>query len=547
MTKFSYIFSVLLSVLIAFSSCDDLLNVDSKRLTAEDEYRLSTPGDSVYSMFGLLTQLQKLGDSYVLLGELRADLMDVTENSDPDLRKINQLEVNQTNSFVNIKNYYAVINNCNYILQHLDTAYVDKGKKLQLRQFAAVKAIRAWTYMQIALNFEKVKYYTDPILTIEDAAKTFPEYNMAELTPLLIADLEPVKDVDVPSMGNIGNYNSAFSFFPVRFVLGDLYLWMGALDNNNISYYEKAATQYRQLMFDKRIVIDKNNYSYWIPVNNTISSNAYLYWQRAFTLGSGEVISTITCPTEYGQTFLLDTLNNQHRIAASQLAINNWNSQTYYLNEASNAMGDLRQYGSVSYSPATNAKLSSDYYFSGVTAANSLIYKFKIYEQNVIVYRSALLYLRYAEAVNRLGKPNLAFAVLKYGLNSTNIFDTDMIPLKERSEATLPSYMAFSDMRFANNVGVRMRGLGNMDKDTTFFVIREQATLADSVLYVEDVIQQELALETAFEGNRFHDLMRFAIRRDDNEYLANIIAPKHGNNAAAIKTKLLNRANWYVK
>ena len=31
----------------------------------------------------------------------------------------------------------------------------------------------------------------------------------------------------------------------------------------------------------------------------------------------------------------------------------------------------------------------------------------------------SLLYLRYAEAVNRLGFPNLAFAVMKTGLKST--------------------------------------------------------------------------------------------------------------------------------
>jgi hypothetical protein len=92
-----------------------------------------------------------------------------------------------------------------------------------------------------------------------------------------------------------------------------------------------------------------------------------------------------------------------------------------------------------------------------------------------------------------------------------------------------------------------MRGLGNMNNDTTFFRIPKLATMADSVLYVDDLIQKELALETAFEGNRFQDLMRFALRRNDPSYLAKIIAEKHGINKDAILQKLSNVQNWYIK
>jgi len=64
---------------------------------------------------------------------------------------------------------------------------------------------------------------------------------------------------------------------------------------------------------------------------------------------------------------------------------------------------------------------------------------------------------------------------------------------------------------------------------------------------VEDKIQEELALETAFEGNRFQDLMRFAIRRNDNAYLADKVAAKHTADKQAIRNKLMNSENWYLK
>jgi hypothetical protein len=96
-----------------------------------------------------------------------------------------------------------------------------------------------------------------------------------------------------------------------------------------------------------------------------------------------------------------------------------------------------------------------------------------------------------------------------------------------------------------------MRGLGACDKDTTFYTFHKQNTMNDSVLFVEDLIQKELALETAFEGNRFQDLMRIALRRikngeGDASYLANPVSAKHVGNEAAIKTLLMNTDNWYI-
>ena len=121
-----------------------------------------------------------------------------------------------------------------------------------------------------------------------------------------------------------------------------------------------------------------------------------------------------------------------------------------------------------------------------------------------------------------------------------------IVPISEKGTSA-PQYMSFSDSRFINNVGIRMRGLGNMDKDTAFYRIPKLENMHDSVLYVEDLIQQELALETAYEGNRFQDLMRLALRRGEPAYLADKIALKHTANKEEFRTKLTNPENWYIK
>ena len=39
----------------------------------------------------------------------------------------------------------------------------------------------------------------------------------------------------------------------------------------------------------------------------------------------------------------------------------------------------------------------------------------------MITYRRSMVYLRYAEALNRAGLPQSAFAILKYGLCPENV------------------------------------------------------------------------------------------------------------------------------
>jgi len=546
------VFNILLAAIVTafvLVSCSDILEVNSQRGTLEKDYRMSSPNDTTYAMVGIFHQLQKIADSYVLLGELRADLLNVTEKSNLNLREINNLEISKNNPYANLRDYYSVINNCNYVIQNIDTAYITKGQKVMYGYVAAVKSIRAWTYMQMALNFGSVKYYVKPILTEADAeaVNNYPDVSFQELTDLLIADLKPWKDVDLPRF-------LTGTSFPVHFVLGDLYLWKGE------GYYDKAATEYHDLMYKGYCSIYMQYQSAWNLSNNVISvSSGFTHaWINSFTPNYGEAITQIMCPTSYGQKFDLDSLNYNYQLMPSSVALNNWDTQIYYNTALDYMTGDLRKYGSII--DKNNVVINNNVITQNFTPAVSsspeyIISKYLTYNQNIMVYRSSLLYLRYAEAVNRLGKPNLAFAVLKNGLRSTTMSSSSIVPL---SEKTGENFMDFSDRRFDYNAGIRWRGLGPKLKDISgtvislndcdpTFVIKQQPNLNDSVLYVEDLIQNELALETAFEGNRFQDLMRLAIRRNDPAYLADKVAAKHPENSAVIRGKLMNPENWYIK
>jgi hypothetical protein len=65
---------------------------------------------------------------------------------------------------------------------------------------------------------------------------------------------------------------------------------------------------------------------------------------------------------------------------------------------------------------------------------------------------------------------------------------------------------------------------------------------------VEDLICTENALETAFEGYRFYDLLRMALRRNDSDFLASRIAVRQGTAGydAALYSNLRDRSKWFL-
>jgi starch-binding outer membrane protein, SusD/RagB family len=353
----------------------------------------------------------------------------------------------------------------------------------------------------------------------------------------LISDLLPWRDYDAPTLGGIYD-DLDYSFFPVRFVLGDLYLWTGQ--------YELAATEYRNLMYNKSLIINKTWGNYRNVTNNAFDGWDNMNWYYIFYSGA-EVQSIIEISNENDDLFHVDSLTINYELRASDNAVRNWLSQQYYYSETLDTTMDLRVLGSAG-SDLVVYSGSGLYFDRPAVGLDNYVLKYAYLNMSTsgnkraIVYRNSLLYLRYAEAVNRLGKPGLAMAVLKYGLNSSAY---SYIPGNEWENMQQNDYMDFTDARFLDNVGIRTRGCGQVNLDNTHFIIPAGV---DTMTYMEDLIINETALETAFEGNRFHDLMRIAIRRDDNTYLANRVAAKHPADSAAIQQKLsLNRDYWYLK
>jgi len=102
-------------------------------------------------------------------------------------------------------------------------------------------------------------------------------------------------------------------------------------------------------------------------------------------------------------------------------------------------------------------------------------------------------------------------------------------------------------------LGIHSRGSGDSHCND-YYVLpqpeKQLATREDTVQYqiplVEDMIIEEMALEGFFEGYRYYDLMRVALRRNDPDYLAGPISRRNGEQDNVLHALLMDQKNWYL-
>ena len=598
-----------LMALPLLTACEDFFAQESSDVLYADQEHLNLAEDSIYSVIGVMTKLQSLADRTILLGELRGDLVGLTEVANKDLREISDFSISDDNVYNSPSDYYAVINNCNYFIAKADTALRNnRGDYIFMKEYAAVKAIRAWTYLQLAINYGSIPFYTEPMLSKEEAeaAESKPRADIQTVCNYFIDDLASLPErynTELPGYRTIRGVESKLLYFPLSIVRGDLYLWLASFTHDT-NHYKKAAENYY------KYISERNGVNSAYPT--TMSDRCY--WQAGaanwqvpegiiFPIGEyydpeGELITmiagdSIRAEGHYSElrNFFTSRQENDYKVSIEP------SRRIVEISEAQNNCVLSTNGSSMAYAPkGLSDHMSGDLRLqdvwredwtrdpaSGDRIETQYIYKYSS-QRNVHIYRRTMVYLRMAEALNAAGYPRMAFQILTEGLSNEAINEkvihyTDSaktLTVSKEDSAYLAKF-DFSDVRYAvidameyasgrvsdethNQMGIHARGCGFTPMDTLYVLphdtVEVDATkraqlVKEHQAYVDSLILNESALEFAFEGTRYYDIMRYALRQSNpGQVMGQIIGARHGyadrTAMQAVISRLADQRNWYL-
>ena len=404
-------------------------------------------------------------------------------------------------------------------------------------------------------------------------------------------------------------------FVPLNVVLGDIYLELGQYEQAATCYYQYL--RYQGFLNPGNISVNYNDfmstfYSQYSPIfkdftewpaDYNSAKNSSLYnqvpvWENAFShsAASGDIITYIPMAVNYtmGKTtdipaaFGYNYYGTESRggvqvdgdeifscpktediqVAPSRTYVDSARRAQYYYFTEQVKVSPFNWI--VKSQPLGDARASI--VTQGAGADSAYVYTLKPSTAYIYLYRNTTVWLHLAEAINRMGYPDAAFAVLKNGLhselpnyrylevylkdqqgndsideNGQKVLDMTQSHIDDKYYLTPESYellttklpflaQANADI-FRNGasksfVGIHFHGAGAVedlyssyrystvlsakiaDINRKFGLNLTTYTKDDYINAMEDLLCDEYAMEFAFEGTRFSDLRRLALHKN---------------------------------
>lgn len=414
------------------------------------------------------------------------------------------------NRYLKVSDYYHVINSCNEYLRQVDlTKNTATGDGYMHKEWAQVQAIRAWVYMQLVANYGDVPFYDEntPMNSTEDIEDFYEKLtkengssyrvNSETLWQKLEDGMKAAFAIEdqwgYPSYEHYG-YTTGIchatkAMFPTAVVLADLYL-MG-------NQYEKAAEYYYEFLEGKYGgVLPSLYYSYAFirqgETTPTLNVTTVPWDEIGAVSRNLESITAIPSSNNaqwgtvqrgvnelFGFDLTISQVTNDTTTSANISLSQNWERQlgpsagyddmrlaqkfeVYQVAEATDittstarlvtleGVGDARGVSGQSGSGFISRYNSGDYYIDETQTQRYIMKQNPDQTYSTVypmVYRKSMIWLRFAEAINRAGYPSYAFAILKDGLTYSDIW----VPEKENSSGNewIPK-----DIRLATNITI---------------------------------------------------------------------------------------------
>lgn len=481
------------------TSCEDMFTNENDLVETNLQ-----PADTLYNIMGIVRSMQKVAEKSVLLGEVRADLVDINAHTTTALQELSNNNVSTSNIYNAPADFYSVINSCNIYLENVDSLQETMGVRKFKKEIIAAKCFRAWNYLELAKIYGTVPFFTKPLITAVEGediiADNSNRTDLVGICDFLIKDLEPYAFLD-ENLGLQPSYSASFAnrsaryfFIPVRLMLAELYLYRGSYTRNQNDFINAVRFYHDYLAFRGEEIPENAYRARWM--GTTLRSTESSYSSTNFQFSSDENLVYVPMDTiaYYGNTTdIRSVFNSQYSnnyyayvnpsasyLELSQKQLNNiyvYNSatdvDTFYVSQDKSMFGDYdnpeRYVGDLRYASVLTTEDFSDMYHAEYSTNRQYISKYlsgSSFANNdertnyITLYRRSNVYLHFAEALNRAGLPETAFAVLKYGISDSVLEDSTKVSKKEHE--ILQSITSYG---FASNAA---------DWDEEIFVTRDR-------------------------------------------------------------------------
>lgn len=463
-----------------------------------------------------------------LWGEARSDNMILGSTTSKDIEQLVKENVLPTNVYCNWTSLYQTINRCNIVIyyapqvQQTDPNYTLTEMKANV---AEATFIRTLCYFYLIRTFRDVPYSRQP--SIDDSQEyRVPADSFNVVLNNLIADLDAVKDdaqlyyrkpnPDDMQPTSAERDNTARITRPAVYaLLADLYLWQGN--------WQKCVD-----CCDYVINFKKNEYEY---LKRRLQNDVYLYNDIPLLMEKIESTSGNAYNAIFGEGNSFESLFELTYDGTLNEENKNGYVNSFYAHVQNNALTN----GSVAPYEQFYGELpekSSEYFNANDCRAYECLYKVGTQSYFVAKYAATFITLDNTKAnwtPVYSWRSNAYANWIVYRLTDVMLMKAEA--LVEQGAAEFENAFTLVNAVSKRAVNSFAPGSGEVLKFDDYKTSKE-----DMLKLVLDERQRELM----FEGKRWFDLLRVALRTGDLKSLAKTVTKKQTTNISGIQIRLAN-------
>lgn len=169
--KYIQLLLVLIPMFI-ITSCKDFFNPDQEIRVTEDQI-FKDWFEFRSAELGMYAIQQKLTEQLFILGELRGDLVNITDNADADMVEIYNFKPSRENKYISPTNFFKLISLSNNLIKilkdkHPEVTDPNIPATNYDRLYGEALCMRAWAYFNAVRIYRKVPFIHESLTSLEE-------------------------------------------------------------------------------------------------------------------------------------------------------------------------------------------------------------------------------------------------------------------------------------------------------------------------------------------------------------------------------------------